>query len=164
MTVEVQSPHRVGLDLVRVPAANEGPFTLPCWVLQYPATFLRRGQLVTMLNAERVHVSGIGVGKRPFLRITKLGQRREVEGFRHQQVGELGDIEIAPEHLVSRRSANRWVRKVHRWSLVRLTYSVLSLKPGGDQVSGRCAKGHRGDKTGWTKSRSSRAASAMGIA
>ena len=44
-----------------------------------------------------------------------------------------------------------------------LTYSVLSLKPGSDQVSERCAKGHRGDKTGWTKPRSSRAALAMGI-
>jgi|SRR5262245_34436008 len=45
----------------------------------------------------------------------------------------------------------------------RLTYSVLSLKPESNQVRGRSGKGQRGDKTGWTKARSRRAASAMGI-
>src|SRR5437879_8801841 len=44
-----------------------------------------------------------------------------------------------------------------------ITYSVLSLKPGSNQASERSPKERRGDKTGWTKPRSSTAVWTMGI-
>src|SRR5439155_14497842 len=44
-----------------------------------------------------------------------------------------------------------------------LTYSVLSLKPGSNQASERSPKERRGDKTSWTKPRSSTAVWTMGI-
>src|SRR6266511_2961707 len=44
-----------------------------------------------------------------------------------------------------------------------LAYSVLSLKPGGNQVSAKSPKWRQGDKTCWTKPRSSASVAAMEI-
>ena len=53
--------------------------------------------------------------------------------------------------------------KKRQASLGALTDSVLSLKPGSNQASERSPKERRGDKTGWTKPRSSTAVWTMGI-
>ena len=55
------------------------------------------------------------------------------------------------------------VRVACRAMSVRITYSVLSLKPGSNQAPERSPKERRGDKTGWTKPRSSTAVWTMGI-
>src|SRR6266508_2403396 len=52
---------------------------------------------------------------------------------------------------------------VHVDSFERLTYSVLSLKHGGNEVSAKSPKWRQGDKTCWTKPRSSASVAAMEI-